>query len=327
MSAMPTPSTPPNLRRWQGWLLGALLVLLPWCPHAVAAPAAADRPLEMTQLAPGVHVQQGAQEAWQPSNAGNVSNLAFVVGSRCVAVIDSGGSPEVGRRLRAAIERATPLPVCFVIATHAHPDHMLGHAAFLGPATTFVAHARYAAALGGRERAYRNAVLRDFRVALQGEDIVYPTLAVERELEIDLGGRRLQLRAWPTAHTDNDLTVWDPQTRTLFLGDLLFVGHIPVLDGRLTGWLSTMAELRRLDAALAVPGHGSPSRDWPGVMAPQQAYLEALQRDTRAAIRDKLSIAQAVEQQALPPGQSWLLADLFHRRNVTAAYAELEWEE
>jgi len=151
---------------------------------------------------------------------------------------------------------------------------------------------------------------------------------VSGTLDIDLGGRTLQLRAWPTAHTDNDLTVWDKQTRTLFLGDMLFVGHIPVLDGRLNGWLKAMDELQALPAALAVPGHGAASSAWPSLMAPQRTYLETLQQQTRAAIRDRKTLRQAVESITLPPdGTRWLLADLFHRRNVTAAYAELEWEE
>jgi quinoprotein relay system zinc metallohydrolase 2 len=304
-----------------------------WC--GAVAVAAAQQPgpspaLAMTQLAPGVHVQLGAQQAWQPANAGNVSNLGFIVGSRCVAVIDSGGSPEIGRRLRAAIALNTTLPVCYVITTHAHPDHLLGHAAFAGggpDAPRFVAHSRLAAALTGRERAYRNAVQRDFGTALAAGDIVYPDLPVERELTLDLGGRQLQLRAWPTAHTDNDLTVLDVQTRTLFAGDLLFVGHIPVVDGRLRGWLTVMDSLREMEVAIVVPGHGAPARDWPAALAPQQAYLENLQRDVRSAIRARLSIAQAVDRLNLPADSPWLLGELFHRRNVTAAFAELEWED
>ena len=310
----------------------AVLLLLAGCSPAFAqtGPQIRPQPLPMQQVAPGIHLQYGAQEEWLPANAGNVANVGFIVGSRCVAVIDTGGTPEVGRRLRAAVEQVTPLPVCYVINTHAHPDHILGNAAFLGlPGgdPRFVAHARLAAALSGRDHAYRNAVLRDFRIALAPEAIVYPTLAVEGVLEIDLGGRLLQLRAWPTAHTDNDLTVLDRQTGTLFLGDLLFVGHIPVLDGRLVGWLAVMAELTRMDVSLAIPGHGPSGRDWPGLMAPQQAYLERLQRETRAAIKRKMTISQAVEQVGRPVAPEWLLAELFHRRNVTAAYAELEWED
>ena len=312
------------------WLAPALAMVATFAIAGMArAGVVAVVPLAVTQAAPGVYLHIGAVEEWLPGNAGDVANSGFVVGERCVAVIDSGGTPETGRRLRAAVALATPLPVCFVVTTHAHPDHLLGNAGFAddNPRPQFVASAHYAAALAGRERAYRNAVLRDFRLALAPDEIVYPDLTVERELVLDLGARPLHLRAWPTAHTDNDLSVWDAQTRTLFLGDLLFVGHIPVLDGRLAGWLAAMAELRRSEVALAVPGHGAPGRDWPAMLAPQQAYLEALQRDTRAAVRNRLTMRQTVERSVLPADSGWQLAELFHRRNVTAAYAEIEWED
>ena len=80
-----------------------------------------------------------------------MANLGFVVGSRCVAVIDTGGTPAVGLALRAAVQRTTPLPVCYVINTHAHPDHMLGNIAFADaaePAPRFVASANYSARAG-----------------------------------------------------------------------------------------------------------------------------------------------------------------------------------
>ncbi len=299
-------------------------------PATPPSPESAVQPLPMQQLAAGVYLQVGAHEAWQPGNAGNVSNVAFIVGQRCVAVVDSGGSPAVGQRLLATIELITPLPVCWVITTHAHPDHILGHSAFRkpgAPAPRYVAHARLAAALAGRERGYRNAVQRDFRNPLPADAIVYPDIGVDKEMQLDLGGRSLLLQAWPTAHTDNDLTVLDLQTRTLFLGDLWFVGHMPVLDGRLKGWLAVMDQLQQVPVALAVPGHGAASAHWPAAAAPQRAYLLALQRDVRAALKQQLTLRQAVEQLAPPEGQRWLLAELFHRRNVTAAFAELEWEE
>ncbi len=109
-------------------LLAALLVLL------ACLAAGAVTPLPVQELAAGVHVHCGAQLPWGAESAGiagDVANLGFVIGSRCVAVIDGGGSPEVGRRLRAAIAAVTPLPVCLVVTTHAHPDHALGAAAFV----------------------------------------------------------------------------------------------------------------------------------------------------------------------------------------------------
>lgn len=308
-------------------LLALLLVLL-LAPSA-GSTQAADGTLALVEVAPGVHVHSGRQQNWAPSNRGDVANLGFIVGTRCVAVIDTGGTPEIGTALRAAIARTTPVPVCYVITTHAHPDHILGSRAFAAarPAPRFVGHARLGAALTARGPFYLAALARDFGVAAAPELIVYPDLAVDEELELDLGDRVLSLRAWPTAHTDHDLTVLDRQTRTLFAGDLLFVGHLPVLDGRLLGWLEVMTELGRLELARVVPGHGPVSNDWPGVLAPQRRYLEALRDDTRAALKRGQTIGEAVKTMGGHAAGEWLLSDEFHRRNLTAAYAELEWED
>ncbi len=306
-------------RRAAGWALG-LLVLGTAAAHAQSA-------LAVDEIAPGVYVHVGAVAAWGPANDGDVANVGFVVGERCVAVVDTGGSARVGERLRAAIARVTPLPVCAVINTHAHPDHLLGNAAFAGAAgaPAFVAHARLPQALAERERHYLNAVQRDFGVPAGA--LVYPTRTVDGEAEIELGNRTLVLRAWPTAHTNHDLTVYDRRTRTLFTGDLLFVRHMPVVDGNLRGWVAVLDELRRLDVARVVPGHGAPGTDFAAMLAPQAAYLEALLRETRAAVKAGVPIQRAVDEVGRDIAKPWALAELFHRRNVTAAYAELEWED
>lgn len=279
-------------------------------------------------LAPGVYVHRGAIEEWGPSNGGDVANTAVVLGSRCAAVIDSGGTEAVGRQLLVALKRLTPLPVCYVINTHAHPDHVFGNAAFaaLQPAPRFVGHRRLPAALAARGPTYLNALRRDFGTdAVASTRLIAPDLLVDDRLELDLGDRRLSLRAWPTAHTDADLSVLDETTRTLFLGDLLFVDHTPVVDGRLKGWLAVLDELRGWPVERVLPGHGAPSSDWPGALDAQQRYLRALQADVRQALKDGLTLGQAVARIA-PDRAGWRLLDAFHARNVTAAYAELEWE-
>ena len=312
---------PPLHRIASALVFGALL-------HATAAAQANTdpAPFDVTEVASGVYVHAGRLEDWLPGNGGDIANLGFVVGSRCVAVIDSGGTPQLGQRWRAAIERTTHLPICFVIDTHAHPDHVLGNAAFAGPDTRFVASAKFNAAMAAREPYFLRALERDFGISATHESMVYPTLSVDDTRELDLGDRVLVLQTWPTAHTDNDLTVYDRSTRTLFASDLLFVQHIPVVDGSLRDWLSAMQQLARIDAALVVPGHG-PARTGPEAWKPQQEYLETLLRETRAALKSRKTLPQAVDSVGVQAASRWQLAERFHRRNVTAAFAELEWED
>lgn len=308
--------------------LAATLALASSLLAAAAAQGSADQaPLDVAEVAPGVYVHSGRLEDWLPANGGDVANLSFVVGNRCVAVIDSGGTPQLGQRWRAAIERSTSLPICFVIDTHAHPDHVLGNAAFAAAGTRFVGSAKFNAAMGARAPYFLRALERDFGITTAPESLVYPTIAVEGTRELDLGGRALVVQAWPTSHTDNDLTVYDPATRTLFTADLLFVQHIPVVDGQLRGWLATLRKLARIDAALIVPGHGPTRRGGPDAWAPQQEYLEMLLRETRAAIKSGKTLSQAVDSVGAQAVSRWQLTERFHRRNVTAAFAELEWED
>jgi len=170
--------------------------------------------------AAGIYVHYGQQAEMTAANAGDIANLGFVVGERCVAVIDTGGSYAVGRALYQAIRRVTPLPVCFVINTHVHPDHVFGNQAFVEEKPRYVGHVHLPESMRRRGPNYLRALQRDLGGAAEGTQLVPPTVVVAGVQRVDLGGRRLTLRAWRTAHTDTDLTVLDEQSGTLWLGDL-----------------------------------------------------------------------------------------------------------
>ena len=291
-----------------------------------AAPCAAAEPLPVIEVAAGVFVHQGLHEDFTQANAGGIANLAFVIGGRAVAVIDSGGSREQGQALRAAITSRTKLPVAYVINTHVHPDHVLGNAAFTGEGTSFVGHAKLAVRLAEAGPFYLRSMERLLGPSFAGTELVMPTLLVADRQELELGGRRLELRAWPTAHTDTDLTVLDQGTRTLFAGDLLFMERIPVVDGSLNGWIAVMEELAAAPAERVVPGHGPATAPWPQALEPQRAYLTSLRDSIRQELTRNRTLEEAVRDVPVPAGQHWLLAGQNHGRNVTAGFTELEWE-
>jgi quinoprotein relay system zinc metallohydrolase 2 len=282
--------------------------------------------LPVTEVAPGIFVHQGVHQEASAENEDAIANIGFIVGDDAVAVIDPGGSFAEGRALRAAIRAHTDRPIRYVILTHVHPDHIFGAAAFRDDHPEFVGHAKLPGALAQRADYY----LRRLQGALGGEadgtEIVPPTLLVDDRVDLDLGNRPLRLWAHGPAHTDNDLTVFDRNTRTFWLADLLFVDRIPVIDGSLLGWLARLDEVIAVAADRAVPGHGPVSVPWPAAAEPERRYLAAVAHDTRAAIKAGIGIANAYRQVANSERGLWLLFDEYHPRNVTASYKELEWE-
>ncbi len=160
---------------------------------------------------------------------------------------------------------------------------------------------------------------------LDNVELVGSQRLIDDEERLDLGNRVLTLRAWRVAHTDNDLTVLDELTQTLFSGDLAFVGHIPVVDGSLRGWLASLEPLARIPADRVVPGHG-PLASWPLALRDERRYLERLAQDCRALIARGARLAEAAESAGLEERSHWELFEAYNARNATAAFAELEWE-
>jgi len=294
-----------------------------------AAPAFAQKQqnaLPVREIVPGIFVHTGATEMMTQDNEGAIANVGFVIGNDAVGVIDTGGSVREGEQLLAAIRARTDKPIRYVINTHGHPDHVFGNAALQGNGTQFVGHKNLPRALAVRGQFYIDAFRR-----IMGEDLigkgrlVPPTILVDDALTLDLGGRSLTLRAWPTAHSDNDLTILDEQTGTLFGGDLVFLEHVPVVDGSIRGWLKVVNALSAISVMRVVPGHG-PVSSWPGALVDERRYLDILATDVRALIADGKAVGVAADTAATSERSHWKLFDDYNARNATAAFSEFEWE-
>ena len=280
------------------------------------------------EVAPGVYVHFGSHEQISYKNKGDISNIGFIVGEKAVAVIDTGGSRFVGEQLRELISQVTEQPIRYVILTHAHPDHVFGVKAFFDTASDvdMVGHKNLSNSLIQRAQFYRQRFINEQGFAKEDLQLVPQTIFVDQSLSLDLGDRKITLDAFETSHTDNDLTVFDETTRTIWTGDLLFRRRVPVIDGNVRGWLKSMDSISNKKVSRIIPGHGPVAENWQDAMTDQQRYLERVISDVKEKLDQGAVIQDAVETAAQDEKQNWLLFDDHHGQNVSRTFSELEWE-
>ncbi len=299
------------------------ILALMGCAHAQTTH---DDAFAIESLGDGIYVHHGVHLDIDEGYQGDICNASFIVGSKGVAVIDTGGSFKVGSQLREAIRKVTSLPVLYVINTHVHPDHIYGNAAFLADKPQFIGHDKLANAMELRHEAYAKLNARLLGADAKASELVKPTMTVKTTLELDLGDRKLALTAHPVAHTNTDVSVMESKVSTLFAGDLLFIERTPVLEGDIKGLIAEIEKLKSSPAKQVVPGHGPVTKNWVEALNNAQHYLTVLLTDIRASIKKGESMESTMNTAAASEKGKWALFDIANRRNVNTIYPALEWE-
>lgn len=285
-------------------------------------------PLKMDKVDDGIYVHHGIHEDLSDDYHGDICNLSFIVGNKGIAVIDTGGSFNVGKSLHEAIRQVSQLPILYVINTHVHPDHIFGNAAFESESANFVGHTKLPDAMERRKDTYLRINQQWLGEDFAGSKLVKPTMLVERDLSLDLGDRKLILRAYPIAHTNTDITVLDQKSQTLWTGDLLIAERTPSLDGDIKGWISVLEEINQMNLKKVVYGHGGAGQEkqWKTYLSNHKRYLNVLLNDVRKSIKNGEIMEHAMDTAAKSEKSNWQLFDIVNRRNVNNLYPTLEWE-
>jgi glyoxylase-like metal-dependent hydrolase (beta-lactamase superfamily II) len=212
-----------------------------------------------TRVARGVHQRRGG-----PFDL----SVVVVEGDDGLLVVDSGADPDEGEEILADVHARLDRPVVALVNTHAHFDHTFGNQVF-GPGSATDAAIHGHAAIGGHFERYEGPRLAAWREDPSREPerrwahvrLVPPTHPVETATTLDLGGRIVELRPQPRAHTDTDLVLFLPVERVWVLGDLVEESGPPMYGSGSypLDWPDVLDalvhELRPGD--LVVPGHGS----------------------------------------------------------------------
>jgi glyoxylase-like metal-dependent hydrolase (beta-lactamase superfamily II) len=251
-----------------GLLLGASLA-----PMTALAQTAAP-PFNLIDLGHGVFAGVDIE-----GRAG--SNAGFVIGDDGVLVVDSFFNPAASKALLEEIRKRTRLPIRYVVNTHYHLDHTMGNATFHDAGATVVAQRHVADWVHSENpKFFGDKITPEQKAAIAA--IPAPTLLVDKRTTLRLGRRVIEVVERP-GHTGGDVTVYIPDARVLFCGDLLWKQIPPnLIDATVSKWIPTLEAVERAPHASAltyVPGHGDIAKL--ADVAEFRGYLEAV----RAAVK------------------------------------------
>jgi cyclase len=267
-------------------------------------------------------------------------NSGLIVGEKAALVIDAGINGATARRIQETVRKLTEVPLRYLVNTNYHGDHSFGNYAF--PDTVeIIAHRLTADSMADLEfeKRVRSRNLYGHESAIA--DVISwrkPDRTFDDKLEIDLGGRIVQLWHFGAGNTPGDTIVYVPEQKIAWTGN--FIGNERLLPMLLeVGPLTYIETLARCKATLAirtiVPGHGPLGK--PVALDRTIQYLWALLQDVGKARDFGLSSGASVEAVRLRPEFElpwWVplrsLRDLmmnFQRLNVLFVYRELEAQQ
>ena len=294
------------------------------------------KPLDVKKIADGVYVHYGKHEnIYEGSNIGDIGNLGFIIGDESIAVIDTGGSHQVGEALKLAIKKISKKPIKYVINTHVHQDHILGNTAFLSEGVIIYGHFNLKRALKERGSQYIRQIS-EAGNKIKGTKIIFPHKIIAEtspdqvkklsdKITINLGNRKLLLTSYPTAHTYSDASVFDLKTKTFFVGDLVQDERLPTMDGLVKNWIKVLNEIEKVDFKIMVPGHGKIQKD-NTALKKTKTYLQVLYNDVIDALKKDIPVEKVIEIAAESEKDKWVLFDRVNPGNVVRTIIRYEWE-
>jgi cyclase len=270
----------------------------------------------------GLHDLGNGCFAWlQPNGGWGWSNAGLVVDGRATLLVDTLFDLPLTRTMLAAMRAAVPAAATIekVVNTHSNGDHTYGNQ-LVGGAEIIASTACFEEMREQGEPLAPDGIRRNWRAMGEagaffqevmgsrfdwdGIALTLPTRRFDGALSLKVGGKDVHLIEVGPAHTRGDVIVHVPADRTVFTGDVLFIGGHPLVwAGPVGNWIKACDLMLGWDIETVVPGHG-PITDKAGISALKQ-YFEDLLAKSRPRFDAGLTAEQAAADIARDRSVAW----------------------
>lgn len=276
----------------------------------------------------------------QPDGSWGWSNAGIITDGNASLLVDTLFDLKLTQEMLDTMRKAIPAAaqIDTVVNTHANGDHCYGNQLVADaniiasvrtaeemndlPPQQFAALMQHAPEMGqAGEFAIRAFGPFDFN------NIAFtpPKQTFEGKMSLKVGDKEVQLMEVGPAHTRGDTLVYIPSDKTIFTGDILFIGGHPIVwAGPVSNWIRACDIILGLDVETIVPGHG-PITDKNGVNE-VKSYFEYIYREARKRYEAGMSSLDAAKDIPLGHFSSWSDSERM-AVNVNSIYRELSGEQ
>jgi glyoxylase-like metal-dependent hydrolase (beta-lactamase superfamily II) len=239
-----------------------------------------------------VEVGSGCLAYLQGDGGWGWSNAGLIVGDGASLLVDTLFDLRITQAmLDAMADHTRSAPIGTVVNTHANGDHCFGNS-LVGDAQVIssTATANELAEVPPSLLAALNAdtgevgeLFRSFfgEFDFEGIELRLPDRTFDGRLDVEVGGRVVELIEVGPAHTAGDTLAVVRDAGVIYTGDILFMGGTPIVwAGPLSNWIAACDLMLGMDVDRVVPGHG-PVTDKSGVSAVRD-YLSFVEREAGA---------------------------------------------
>jgi glyoxylase-like metal-dependent hydrolase (beta-lactamase superfamily II) len=285
--------------------------------------------LRPIQVAPHTYFVQGFPEMGSSTNQNFISNAGFVVTPKGVVVVDALGSPILAKKLIQEIARITPQKVVAVIVTHYHADHIYGLQEFKKIGAKIYAQGEgrnYLSSDTAKQRLIASRI--DFAPWVNANtQLVAADVWIDQRTKLTIGGIEFLVSRVGPAHAPEDLMVYIPSEKVLFVGDLVFRGRIPFVgNADSKGWLVALDEIEKLKPKIIVPGHGAYSTNPSEDIIFTRNYLKYLRESMSKAALNMDPFDEAYRQADWSEYEGMPLFRAANRMNAYNVYLSIQSE-
>ena len=238
------------------------------------------------------------------------SNAGLVVGDGASLLVDTLFDLKLTQQMLDSMAALTAAaPIATLLNTHANGDHCYGNQ--LLEAAEIVASEATAHEMTEVPPSMLHALnsapgevgalFRHFFGAFDfdGIDVRMPTRTFRGRLEVEVGGRVVELIEVGPAHTRGDTIAYVPDAKTVYTGDILFIGGTPIVwAGPLSNWVAACDLMLGMDIDTVVPGHG-PLTDKAGIATVRDylAFVDEAAAQRHAAGLDAWDAARDIARE------------------------------